>query len=138
MLATTAVMMDDADPVMEEADPGGTLESVLLSAREDINGTLVYTALGEDMGSVHDVLIDAASGRVVYGVVQVGGVLGLGADHYPVPFERLRYDNGLGGYITDVSLEDLDAAPPHEDDWRDDRGWQAQAYDHYGVRPHWL
>lgn len=138
MTLAEATLSGYADPVMDESDPGGTLESVLLSARDDINGTRVYSPMGDDLGSINDVLVDAASGRVVYGVLQFGGVLGLGAEYHPIPFERLRYDNGLGGYITDISAQDLEGAPPHEDDWRDDRDWQTRSYEHYGVRPHWV
>lgn len=133
----------DRDPLAQtRLDPDrvsgdGTLGSALLSAREDIAGTRVFSPMGDDLGSVSDVMIDAATGRVVYGVLQFGGVFGLGADYIPIPFERLRYDHSRGGYMTDLTLEDLQGAPAHDEDWRTDRDWQFRSHEHYRVRPYW-
>jgi len=137
-------LMDDDARVATDArlaevgyEADSTLGSALLSARDDIAGTRVFSPMGDDLGSIADVMIDAASGRVVYGVLQFGGILGLGADYYPIPFERLRYDHGRGGYTTDLSIEDLEGAPEYLDDWRTDRDWQARSHEHYGVPPYW-
>jgi hypothetical protein len=36
-----------------------------------------------------------------------GGFLGLGHDHYPVPWARLTYSERLGGYGVNVSDQEL-------------------------------
>ncbi|MFN3938846.1 MAG: PRC-barrel domain-containing protein [Gemmobacter sp.] len=109
----------------------------LISA-STIQGTRVYSPAGDELGHVEDVMIEAGSGRVVYGVLEFGGFLGIGADHHPIPFGKLRYDHGRQGYVTDLTREQLEGAPRHSDDWRTDRDWQTRSHDHFGIRPYWL
>ena len=52
----------------------------LLSGKDEVKGTKVYSPTGDDLGHIDDVMIDAGSGRVVYGVLQFGGFLGIGSD----------------------------------------------------------
>ncbi|MFE3836224.1 PRC-barrel domain-containing protein [Pseudogemmobacter sonorensis] len=110
----------------------------LISGKDDIKGTKVYSPAGDDLGHIDDVMIDAASGKVVYGVLQFGGFLGIGSDHHPIPFGKLRYDSARGGYVTDLTKAQLEGAPAYADDWRSNRDWQRRSYDHYGVSPYWL
>lgn len=37
------------------------------------------------------------SGKVSYAVLSFGGLLGIGDDHYPLPWQALKYDTNLGG-----------------------------------------
>ncbi|WP_437435745.1 PRC-barrel domain-containing protein [Ketogulonicigenium vulgare] len=50
--------------------------SNLLSGKDEVKGTKVYSPAGDDLGHIDDVMIDAASGKVVYGVLEFGGFLG--------------------------------------------------------------
>ena len=43
-------------------------------------------------------MIDKRSGKVSYAALSFGGFLGIGDDHYPLPWELLKYDTNLGGY----------------------------------------
>ena len=52
-------------------------------------------------------MIDKISGQAAYAVMGFGGFLGMGEDHYPIPWQRLTYNEKLGGY--EVNLTD-DAA----------------------------
>lgn len=110
----------------------------LISGTEDVKGTKVYSPAGDDLGHIDDVMIDPSSGKVVYGVLQFGGFLGIGSDYHPIPFGKLRYDNARGAYVTDLTKAQLEAAPAHATDWRSDRAWQKRSYDHYGVSPYWI
>ncbi len=112
--------------------------SHLISGKDDVKGTKVYNPAGDDLGHIDDILIDPASGKIVYGLLQFGGFLGIGSDYHPVPFAKLRYDSTLEGYVTDLTKEQLEGAPAYEDNWRSDRDWQQRSYDHYGVRPYWF
>jgi len=78
-------------------------ESPLVSGRS-VQGMAVYSPTGEELGTIDDVMIEPVSGRVAYGVLQFGGVLGLGADYHPIPFSRLSYDPARGGYVPDSVL----------------------------------
>lgn len=116
----------------------GRTATTLLSGKDDIQGTRVFSPAGDELGHIDDVMIDADSGRLVYGVLQFGGFLGIGSDHYPIPFGKLRYDHTLAGYVTDLTREQLEGAPAYIEDWRADRDWQRRSYEHYGLSPYWL
>jgi len=49
------------------------------------------------------VMIDKLSGKVSYAVLSFGGFLGIGDDHYPLPWQSLKYDTNLGGYVTGIT-----------------------------------
>ncbi|ALJ82879.1 photosystem reaction center subunit H (plasmid) [Ketogulonicigenium vulgare] len=103
-----------------------------------MKGTKVYSPAGDDLGHIDDVMIDAASGKVVYGVLEFGGFLGLGSDYHLIPFGKLRYDHARHGYVTDLTKAQLEGAPAYSDDWRTNRDWQQRNYDHYGLPPYWI
>ena len=69
-----------------------------------------------------------------------GGFLGLGEDSYTIPWSKLTYDTELGGYRTDLTAEQVKAAP---DFYRDDKyAWQDRdkerdLHSYYGVTPYW-
>ncbi|MFC3061013.1 PRC-barrel domain-containing protein [Paenirhodobacter populi] len=114
-----------------------SVDSSLISGKT-IQGTKVFSPAGDELGHIEDIMIDAASGKVVYGILQFGGFFGIGSDTHPIPFGRLRYDSGLHGYVTDLTQADLEGAPPAADTWRSDRDWEKRTYDYYGLPPYWI
>jgi sporulation protein YlmC with PRC-barrel domain len=82
----------------------------LISA-DKVEGTPVYNARGDRLGSVHDIMIDKRSGRVGYAVMSFGGFLGIGEKYHPLPWEALTYDEDKGGYNIDLSEDQLRRAP---------------------------
>ena len=64
-------------------------------------------------------MIDKISGKVAYAVLGFGGFLGIGDDHYPLPWESLKYDTNLGGYVTGITDSQLRGAPKYsnESNW---------------------
>ena len=63
-----------------------------LIASDKVEGTSVYGADGKHIGSVERLILDKRSGRVSYAVLSFGGFLGIGQDHYPLPWAKLSYD----------------------------------------------
>ena len=86
-------------------------ETVSLIGSDKVEGTAVYGANDERIGSVQRVMIDKISGKVAYAVVSFGGFLGIGEDYYPMPWSRLKYDTSLGGYKVGVTEDQLKGAP---------------------------
>ena len=74
-----------------------------LIGSDKVEGTAVYGADSNKIGSIERVMIDKMSGRVSYAVLSFGGFLGIGDDHYPLPWQSLKYDTTLGGYVTGVT-----------------------------------
>ena len=111
-----------------------------LIASDKVEGTSVYGADGKHIGSVERLILDKRSGRVSYAVLSFGGFLGLGQDHYPLPWAKLNYDEGLGGYRVDVTTEQVENAPHYESDaeyeWNRRNGKVIS--DYYGVPPYWM
>jgi sporulation protein YlmC with PRC-barrel domain len=109
-------------------------------AAKQVQGTTVYNIALEKLGSIQDVMIDKASGRIAYAVLSFGGFLGVGDRYYPLPWEKLTYDTEMGGYVVDVDRSVLEGAPSYTDpaaaSWHDD-SWGRDIYTHYGVNPFW-
>lgn len=94
-------------------------ETVSLIGSDKVEGTAVYDADDQKIGSIARVMINKTSGQVAYAVVGFGGFLGMGGDYYPLPWHSLSYDTGLGGYLTTVTADQLKGAPKYdaESDW---------------------
>lgn len=111
-----------------------------LIGADQVQGTVVFGADGTTLGRVEDVMLDKLSGRVAYAVLSFGGFLGIGGRYYPLPWEKLRYDTTLGGYVVDVDKSTLEGAPSYAEDetvaW-DDRVWGERVAGYYGARPFW-
>ncbi len=80
-------------------------------------------------------MIDKVSGKVSYAVLSFGGLLGIGDDHYPLPWQTLKYDTNLGGYVTGVTQDQLTGAPKYGDEsgWSWDARTRRSVDDYYGV-----
>lgn len=105
-----------------------------------VEGTEVYGADAQHIGSIKRLMIDKKSGQVAYAVLGFGGFLGLGEDTYTIPWGKLAYDTALGGYKTDLTEEQVKSAPDFYR--RDEYGWQErdkerELHSYYGVSPYW-
>jgi sporulation protein YlmC with PRC-barrel domain len=76
-----------------------------------VNGTTVYNTAGEKLGSVYDVMLNKISGHAEYAVMSFGGFLGIGDKYHPLPWNQLKYDTGLEGYVVNLDRERLQGAP---------------------------
>ncbi|MEI4486227.1 PRC-barrel domain-containing protein [Frigidibacter sp. MR17.14] len=103
----------------------------------DVTGTAVYSPSGEKLGHIEELIIDKLSGRIAYAEMGFGGFLGLGEEYHPIPWSKLSYDVELDGFVTDITKEQLDAAPKRTEDWRTDRRWEQDYFTYYGAVPYW-
>ena len=84
-------------------------ETMVMEARETIN------LIGSDkIGSIER--RDKLSGKVSYAVLSFGGILRIGDDYYPLPWQSLKYDSNLGGYVTGITEAQLQNAPKCNND----------------------
>ena len=114
-------------------------ETGSLIGSDKVEGTAVYGADNQKIGSIERVMIDKQSGKVAYAVISYGGFLGMGHDHYPTPWQNLKYDTGLGGYLVNLTKDQLDKAPKYanENDWNWSRDNDQRVYDYYKTPPYW-
>lgn len=83
---------------------------------ERVEGTAVYNAAGDKLGTIDDLMIDKVSGQVRYAVMEFGGFLGMGTDRYPIPWNMLEYDTSQEGYVVPLDKAKLEGAPRYADD----------------------
>ncbi|WP_417599923.1 PRC-barrel domain-containing protein [Pararhodobacter oceanensis] len=108
-----------------------------LVSSHDVTGTDVYANDGAKIGHIDHMMIDKQSGKVAYAVMGFGGFLGMGEDHHPVPWGKLRYDTSKQGFITDLTEEEVKGAPPRSAEWPADPDWERRTHAHYGVPLYW-
>jgi len=108
--------------------PSSTISS------DRVEGTPVYNATGDKLGSIDYLVIDKLSGRVRYAVLEFGGFLGMGSDRYPLPWNMLKYDTAQDGYVVPLDKAQLENAPRYERDARPsyDETYGRGVYDFYG------
>ncbi|HUQ53639.1 MAG TPA: PRC-barrel domain-containing protein [Gammaproteobacteria bacterium] len=70
----------------------------------------VRSAAGETLGKIVDFMLDTERGSVVYAVLSVGGVLGVGAKMLAIPPESLGYDSGQRALSVGIDTAALDEA----------------------------
>ena len=98
-------------------------------------GTAVYDARGHRVGEVKRLIIEKVSGQVAFVIIAFQSFFGLGEDDHALAWNKLHYDQALEGYRTDVTEEELRAAPDFsvrtDQDYHDDPGFQA----YYRIPP---
>jgi hypothetical protein len=91
-------------------------ETSNLIGSDKVEGTAVYGSDKQEIGTIERVMIDKVSGQVKFAVLSFGGFLGMGNDYYPLPWQSLKYDSGLGGYVTNITEQMLKSAPKYSDE----------------------
>ena len=111
-----------------------------LITADKVEGTPVYNPAGERLGTIDDIMIDKISGRVAFAIMSFGGFLGLGEKQHPLPWSVLTYDTVKGGYVVDLTPDQLEGAPVYADaDTEDFSDTHARRlYDYYKAEPFWL
>src|SRR4051794_22686363 len=108
---------------MTDIAKAGVRSSKPLIESDRVEGTTVYNPSGKGIGTIKRVMIDKVSGNVAYAVITFGGFLGIGAEEYAIPWPKLAYETGFGGYRIDVTESELQKAPmfyrSREYDWND-------------------
>jgi hypothetical protein len=110
-------------------------ETMSLIASDKVEGTAVFNRQGEKLGSIHNFMVDKKSGQVKYAVLSFGGVLGMGQDFYPLPWESLAYDPRQSGDVVDIDKDTLKSAPHYDakNEPTFDPTYGREVYGHYGL-----
>jgi sporulation protein YlmC with PRC-barrel domain len=115
---------------IEEKEQGNLIGS------DKVEGTAVYGSDSAKIGSIERVMIDKMTGKVSYAVLSFGGFLGMGDEHYPLPWHSLKYNTQLGGYVINLTEAQLKGAPSYDtdDEWNwSDPGRTRTVDDYYGF-----
>lgn len=110
-------------------------ETQRLIASDRVEGTTVFDREGHTLGTVRNFMVDKVTGKAAYAVMSFGGFLGIGERYHPLPWKTLTYDTRLGGYVVDLTREQLENAPSFtaaDSPWGDP-GYGRNVYDYYKV-----
>lgn len=119
---------------------GAAGPGALVMSSAGLSGDRIVDRRGEELGILEHIMIDAASGRVAYAVLARGGVFGLGAKLFAIPWEALRLDAARQCFVLAVERERLDRARGFDRDrWpaMADPAWASEIHAHYGRTPYW-
>lgn len=109
-------------------------------AADTLEGDDVVNLQGENLGEIEHIMIDVPSGRVAYGVLSFGGVMGIGDKLFAIPWSALTLDADRECFVLDVDKGKLKNAPGFDKDhWPSmaDRTWGEQVHTFYNQRPYW-
>ena len=102
---------------------------------EDIRGRMVKDASGEDLGTVDDLLIDAAERRVRFLVVASGGFLGIGEDKSYLPVDAIV--SVADEIRIDRDRDAVAGAPAYNPELVNEQEYNERTFDYYGFMPFW-
>ena len=122
---------------------GGDLAGKMLEGQrinaftaEKIIGSAVINSKGETLGKIGNLVIDIDTGRVLYAVLESGGILGIGEKLLPVPWESLAALPSEGIFFLNKSKEQMKKAPAFDknnlSDMTDVR-WGQDILKQYGI-----
>lgn len=102
-----------------------------------IEGMDVQNAAGEDLGDIHELVIDMRRGDVRYAALSFGTTLGFGGKLFAIPWNKLtlKQQDSDRFFVLNVSEETLKNAPGfNEDNWPDTatEQWQRDIDKYYG------
>jgi hypothetical protein len=110
-------------------------------AADTLKGDDVRNDADEKLGDLSHIMIDVPTGRVAYGVLSVGGFLGMGDKLFAIPWHALKLDPEEHCFRLSVSKDQLKDAPGFDKDaWPSmaDQSWATQIHEYYHASPYWL
>lgn len=117
-------------------EPAKFLSSRFLSA-STLVGANVRNPQDESLGELKDCMIDTASGKLAYGVLSFGGILGMGNKLFAIPWDTFRVDPETERLILDIPKERLKDAPGFDaDHWPNfaEPNFESEVRQHYATR----
>ncbi|MEN3365323.1 MAG: hypothetical protein V7606_2597 [Burkholderiales bacterium] len=109
-------------------------------AADTLKGDKVFNLQGEQLGEIHEIMLDVPSGRIAYAVLSFGGMLGIGDKLFAIPWSALTLDADRGCFVLDLAKDELRHAPGFDKDhWPSmaDPVWGSDVHSFYKRRPYW-
>lgn len=106
----------------------------------DLIGKPVKSSSDESLGKVEDLVVDPGNGRILYGVLSFGGVLGIGDKFFAIPWASLELPADAKNFVLAVDKETLKKAEGFDKShWPNaaDERWATNTNKYYGQPPYW-
>ncbi|MBF0231730.1 MAG: PRC-barrel domain-containing protein [Desulfamplus sp.] len=125
--------------MQETSEKSVTMYGIVRASK--IIGETVVNRQSENVGKIHELVIDAKKNRVAYAVLSFGGFLGMGNKLFAMPWEAFEFSTTENKLILNVDKEKLKVAPGFDegDEWPDfsDTQWGEDIYNYYNYTPPW-
>lgn len=109
-------------------------------AASTLRGDKVVNLHGENLGEIHDIMLDVPSGRIAYAVLSFGGVMGIGDKLFAIPWSALILDADRECFVLDIDRNELRNAPGFDKaHWPSmaDPTWASEIHSFYHRQPYW-
>lgn len=107
----------------------------LASEADDIRGRAVLDRDGEEVGDVHDLVIDPTERRVRLLEVASGGFLGIGEKKLLIPVDAVTtVDESVH---IETAREHVAGSPAYDPELVQEPDYYQSVYDYYGYPPFW-
>lgn len=106
----------------------------------DLMGKNVTNSANENLGELQDIVLDAGSGRILYGVLSFGGALGLGDKLFAIPWPSIRLAPDYKAFVLHVDKDRLKESQGFDKkQWPNfaDERWATTNYSYYNQKPYW-
>jgi sporulation protein YlmC with PRC-barrel domain len=106
----------------------------------DLTGKKVTNDANEDLGKIEDIVVDANSGRILYGVLSFGGVLGMGDKLFAIPWQSLPLAGDAKAFVLNVEKDRLKSASSFDKkQWPNfaDEHFSTTTFQYYSHTPYW-
>jgi sporulation protein YlmC with PRC-barrel domain len=100
--------------IIEEAAGAERNEELKFSRASQFVGASVRNGQGEKLGTIRDVAVDLASGRILYAVLASGGFLGVGEKLFAIPTGALKHTGEERTLLLHASKDLLKSTPGFE------------------------
>ena len=117
-----------------------TTTTMCALSSSSITGDKIKNKANEELGSIHDLMIDCNSGKVAYAVMTSGGFLGMGNKLFAIPFTALQCDRQNQCFVLDASKEKFEEADGFDkDNWPDmaNMQWAETTHSRFEAKPYW-
>lgn len=111
-----------------------------LQKASDLIGKNVNNTANENLGEIKDIVIDAGSGRILYGVLSFGGFLGLGDKYFAIPWQSVKLAPDYKHFVLHVDKDRLKEAQGFDkNQWPNfaDERWATTTYKTFNQTPYW-
>lgn len=106
----------------------------------DLIGKKIVNSSAEHLGKLEEIVVDASSGRILYGVLSFGGVLGVGDKLFAIPWPALNLASDCKEFVLNVDKDRLkNASGFDKSQWPNfaDEQFATTTAEYYGQRPYW-